>query len=110
MSLSEKLDQLSEKQSAPEKWADLDVGIWFQLINLGNPFEGKFGKCYIMTLRNVETDEVKKVFSIQRLPMEKISSDIEKYKIFVKSNGLKVAQTSGNSYFDFELVKTSLDS
>ena len=41
--------------------------------------------------------------------MEKISSDIEKYNVFVKSNGLKVAQASGYSYFDFELVKTSLD-
>ena len=100
MSLSQKLDQLFEKQSAPE-WADLDVGIWFQLTNLCNPFEGKFGKCYIMTHRNVETDEVKKVFSIQRLPMEIVSSDIEKYSVFIKSNGLKDSQASGNSYFDF---------
>ena len=109
MSVSEKLNQLSKEQSAPGKWADLDVGIWFQIIDVSQPFEGKYGECYIITLRNVETDQIKKTFSISKLPMKTISSDIEKYSVFVKSNGLKVAQASGNSYFDFELVKTSLD-
>ena len=109
MSVSEKLNQLSKEQSAPKKWAELDVGVWFQIINVSNPFEGKFGECHIITLRNVETDQVEKTFSISKLPMEKIISDIETHNVFVKSNGLKVAQTSGNSYFDFELVKTSLN-
>ena len=107
MSLSEKLDQLSEEQSAPEKWSELDKGVWFEITAVSQPFEGKYGDCHIITLRNVETDEVKKVFSISRLPMQKIASDIELFSVFVKSNGLKVAQTSGNSYFDFNIVKTS---
>ena len=107
MSLSEKLDQLSEEQSAPEKWSELDKGVWFQITHVSQSFEGKYGECYIITLRNVKTDEVKKVYSISRLPMQRIVSDMELFSVFVKSNGLKVAQTSGNSYFDFNIVKTS---
>ena len=108
MSASEKLNQLSKEQSGPGKWADLDVGVWFQITDVSNPFDGKFGECYIITLRNIETDQIKKTFSISKLPMEKVISDIVTQNVFVKSNGLKVAQASGNNYFDFELVKTSL--
>ena len=110
MSLSKKSwsSQLSEEQSAPEKWAELDKGVWFQITHVSQSFEGKYGGCHIITLRNVETDEVKKVFSISRLPMQRIASGIKLHKIFVKSNGLKVAH-SGNSYFDFNIVKTSQD-